>query len=72
MVKTRFEVIGFNEYNSVWDACQKIVKNEGYRGFFIGMRVALLRDLPFSGLYYPLYEESKVVVSAALGHQSLS
>lgn len=72
VVKTRFEVIGFNEYNSIWDACTKVVQNEGYRGFFIGLRVAFLRDLPFSGLYYPLYEESKVVVSAALGHKSLT
>jgi len=72
VVKTRFEVIGFNEYNSVWDACKKVVEKEGYRGFFIGLRVAFLRDLPFSGLYYPMYEESKVLVSAALGHKSLT
>ena len=67
VIKTRFEVIGFNEYTSIYDAFNKVMKNEGAKGFFQGLSVALLRDLPFSGLYYPLYEESKVVFGATLG-----
>jgi hypothetical protein len=55
VIKTRFEVIGFNEYNSISDACKKIYLHEGIGGFFTGLRVSLIRDVPFSGIYYPIY-----------------
>lgn len=48
----------------MWDACKKIKLQEGYGGFFTGLKVAILRDVPFSGIYYPLYEESKVFFRA--------
>ena len=72
VIKTRFEVIGFNEYSSVSDAVRKILRQEGVRGFFTGLYVSILRDLPFSGLYYPLYEESKKAFAYSLGMQALS
>ena len=72
MVKTRFEVIGFNEYTSVWDGVRKIMAKEGPRGFYTGLQVSLIRDLPFSGLYYPLYEESKTAFAFLLGMDYLS
>ena len=55
VIKTRLEVIGFNEYNSTYDACKKIVRNEGFGGFFTGLKVSLIRDVPFSGIFYPIY-----------------
>lgn len=55
VIKTRLEVIGFNEYSSTYDACKKIVRNEGYGGFFTGLKVSLIRDVPFSGIFYPIY-----------------
>lgn len=55
MVKTRLEVIGFNEYSGISDACSKIYRNEGIPGFFTGMKISLIRDVPFSGTFYPIY-----------------
>ena len=55
IIKTRLEVIGFNEYNSISDACRKIYVQEGTSGFFTGLKVSLLRDVPFSGIFYPIY-----------------
>lgn len=55
VIKTRFEVIGFNEYNSISDACRKIYKQEGARGFMTGLKASLVRDVPFSGIFYPFY-----------------
>ena len=72
VVKTRFEVIGFNEYSSILDGVRKIMAHEGPRGFFTGLQVSILRDLPFSGLYYPLYEESKTAFAFALGMNALN
>ena len=56
VIKTRFEVIGFNEYNSTFDAVRKIYKAEGYSGFTTGIKVSLIRDVPFSGAFYPIYK----------------
>lgn len=43
----------------MFDAVAKISKNEGFGGFFTGLKVSLIRDVPFSGIYYPIYELSK-------------
>ncbi len=59
IIKTRFEVIGFNEYNSITNACQKIYRIEGMGGFFTGLKVSLIRDVPFSGIFYPIYNMFK-------------
>lgn len=55
VIKTRLEVIGFNEYNGVFDASRKIYYKEGLPGFFTGLKVSLIRDVPFSGIFYPIY-----------------
>jgi len=53
------EVLGFQEYNSLTDAIKKVYINEGPLGFFTGLKVSLIRDVPFAGIFFPLYELSK-------------
>ncbi|EGR33460.1 solute carrier family member 38, putative [Ichthyophthirius multifiliis] len=62
VLKTRFEVIGQNEYKNIIQAAQKIYIDEGLKGFYRGIGPMLMRDLPFSGaisatiaiiIYYP-------------------
>ena len=55
VIKTRLEVIGFNEYHGFDDAIRKIYKKEGLKGFFTGLRISLIRDVPFAGMFYPIY-----------------
>ena len=55
VIKTRMEVLGFNGYNSLFDAARKIYLLEGLGGFYTAIRVSLLRDVPFSGTFYPVY-----------------
>lgn len=55
VIKTRFEVVGFNEYKSMHDAARQIYRREGMSGYFTGLKVSLLRDVPFSGIFYPIY-----------------
>jgi solute carrier family 25 protein 38 len=66
VIKTRLEVLGFEEYKSLWDASKKIYYEEGSRGFFTGLRVSLIRDVPFSGVFFPIYEICKVFYSRLL------
>jgi hypothetical protein len=53
------EVLSFNEYSGLGDAIVKIYKNEGVGGYYTGLKVSLIRDVPFSGVYFPIYEVCK-------------
>lgn len=59
VVKTRLEVLGFQEYNGLSDAMVKVYQKEGLGGFFTGLKISLIRDVPFSGIFFPIYEHSK-------------
>jgi hypothetical protein len=72
VVKTRFEVIGFNEYTSIADAVTKIYATEGLKGFMVGLKVGCFRDVPFTGIYYPIYEEAKHAYARLFGFELLS
>lgn len=67
VVKTRFEVIGFSEYNNVTDAFRQIIMKEGFGGLMTGLKVSLIRDVPFSGIFYPIYGLFKSYFSLMLG-----
>lgn len=55
VIKTRLEVIGFSEYNNTLDAFRQILAKEGAKGFFTGLKISLIRDVPSSGIFYPVY-----------------
>lgn len=60
VVKTRFEVIGFNEYSGIADAFIKIYQKEGLKSLFTnGVFYALIKDVPFSAIQFPVYEMIK-------------
>lgn len=59
IIKTRMEVLSFNEYSGLGDAIRKIYTTEGLGGFFTGLKVSLIRDVPFSGVYFPIYSICK-------------
>jgi len=63
IVKTRNEVIGFNSYNSFLEGFGKIMKQEGFKGYFKGLKPNLIKDIPFSAVFYPLYEFFKICFS---------
>jgi hypothetical protein len=41
------------------DGVVKIYSKEGIRGFFTRLRISLLRDVPFSLIFFPIYEMNK-------------
>ena len=67
VVKTRFEVVGFQEYSGVTDAFRQILAKEGAGGLFTGLKISLIRDVPFSGIFYPIYNMFKSYFALALG-----
>jgi hypothetical protein len=68
VIKTRLEVVGFNEYDGIMDAGRKIILKEGYRGFFTGLGISLIRDVPFSGVFYPVYHSFRTFYRWVLEH----
>lgn len=38
---------------------RKVYLQEGWRGFFTGLKISLIRDVPFSGIFFPIYEICK-------------
>jgi len=46
-------------WSDVYKCLKDLVKAQGVRGLWNGYTATLLRDVPFSALYWPLYEQSK-------------
>ncbi|XKL66754.1 hypothetical protein PGB90_010174 [Kerria lacca] len=59
ILKTRFES-GEYHYRGLFHALHKIYQTEGWRGFSRGLVPTIVRDVPFSGLYYLFYTRMKI------------
>ncbi|XP_045767730.1 solute carrier family 25 member 40-like isoform X2 [Maniola jurtina] len=46
-------------YSEINLALRQVLKYEGYRGLFRGLGSTLLRDVPFSGIYWTTFESTK-------------
>ncbi|CAG9464188.1 unnamed protein product [Pedinophyceae sp. YPF-701] len=58
LVKTRMESVGYT-YTGTLDALRKIVRESGARGLFKGAVPTLAANVPFSAIYYLLYQRAK-------------
>ena len=67
IIKTRMEMIGFSEYSGTIHAARSMLAKEGVRGLFTGTAVSLIRDVPFSGLFYPSYCAFQTYFASLLG-----
>lgn len=56
VLKTRFEVVGNNQYSSIKDAVSSMYKREGLKGFYTGILPTLYRDVPYAGIQYSTYK----------------
>lgn len=64
VLKTRFES-GMYKYQSMSHALRVTYASEGVRGLFSGLTPTLLRDAPYSGLYYMFYSQLKSLCPAS-------
>ncbi|KAL5238007.1 hypothetical protein ACI65C_005417 [Semiaphis heraclei] len=49
------------KYLDVHHAMQSLLKYHGYKGLWKGLGSTLLRDVPFSGIYWAMYEQIKQI-----------
>lgn len=59
LIKTRMESAIFAHYSNPVMALRAVVHKEGLRGLFRGLVPTVLRDAPFSGIYYSVYSSLK-------------
>jgi len=70
VLKTRYESKDFH-YNNMANALRSIYKTEGLKGLYSGLSATILRDVPFSGLYFMFYTQLKQL-PAVLGDETCS
>jgi solute carrier family 25 S-adenosylmethionine transporter 26 len=62
-VRNPFELIKQNmqigKYSTIKEALVEIFKQNGFKGFYRGYLITVLREIPFGILQYPLYEKFK-------------
>ncbi|CAF0768277.1 unnamed protein product [Brachionus calyciflorus] len=70
IVKIRMQVAGEIQSQARSERTLKIVKELGFVGLYKGVRACLLRDIPFSMIYFPSYSHMKKTLSDENGHNS--
>lgn len=50
---------GTGEIKGLIDCSKKIIKRDGYNGFFKGLNASILRDAPSYGIYFVIFESFK-------------
>lgn len=70
IVKIRMQVAGEVGAPSKRQSIGSIVKELGLFGLYKGVRACLLRDIPFSMIYFPSYAHTKKLFSDENGHNS--
>ncbi|KAH3872288.1 mitochondrial glycine transporter-like [Dreissena polymorpha] len=64
VLKTRYESGEF-QYSNMLRGIMSIYHLEGLKGLFSGLSATMLRDVPFSGLYFMFYTQLKQLASTA-------
>ena len=63
VIKTRLES-GLFDYHDVKKAFSSILRVEGIRGLYTGVTATLMRDAPFSSIYYMFYSQLRKLTEA--------
>lgn len=70
IVKIRMQVAGEIHSQAKRESIGKIVRELGFFGLYKGVKACLLRDIPFSMIYFPTYAHMKKKLSDEKGHNS--
>ncbi|ESN98772.1 hypothetical protein HELRODRAFT_162228 [Helobdella robusta] len=71
LLKTRYES-GIFSYHSTVDALLRVYRGEGIKGSYRGLVATMCRDVPYSGIYFVLYNSLKHFLTDDLSMSSSS
>lgn len=66
LVRTAVQAGGPADHRSLWRTTASVFGQRGLRGFWRGWGLTLWRDVPFSMIYWPLYETFSAVLGGPL------
>lgn len=69
VVKTRYESGLFN-YRGLFDALKDTYLRHGLKGLYSGLTPTLLRDVPYSGIYYMFFTQLKDLKNCRDAHET--
>ena len=61
------EMPGFAKYNNMWIGFTQIYKVEGLRGMWQGILPTLLRDTPYTAIWYSSYGQFNILINNISG-----
>jgi solute carrier family 25 (mitochondrial aspartate/glutamate transporter), member 12/13 len=71
IIKIRMQVAGEIKSGKT-ERLRSILKDLGFVGLYKGVRACLLRDIPFSAIYFPVYSHSKKALADENGHNDVT
>lgn len=72
VIKTRAQTSSYgSSVASSLAAAKLVLKIDGFKGFYRGFGITVMREIPFTSLQFPLYEYLKYRLSLALDSRSL-
>ncbi|KAI6139310.1 mitochondrial carrier domain-containing protein [Pisolithus tinctorius] len=72
VIKTRAQTSSYgSSVASSLAAAKLVLKNDGFKGFYRGFGITVMREIPFTSLQFPLYEYLKYRLSLALDSRPL-
>ena len=66
VVKTMFESDRFKSIDGFFGMFKHVYKQDGFKGFFKGFSVTVLRDAPHAAIYVAIYEHTKTLINGHL------
>ncbi|KAF7293038.1 hypothetical protein MIND_01203200 [Mycena indigotica] len=71
VIKTRAQTSSYGPGQSSFSAAQHILASDGFRGFYRGFGITIMREIPFTSIQFPLYELLKAKLSIYTGRKPL-
>ncbi|KAJ3516479.1 hypothetical protein NMY22_g14198 [Coprinellus aureogranulatus] len=72
VIKTRMQTSSYGaDGRSSWASAKLVLANDGWRGFYRGFGITVMREIPFTSIQFPLYELFKVQGAKFTGQEKL-
>ncbi|TEB40123.1 S-adenosylmethionine transporter [Coprinellus micaceus] len=72
VIKTRMQTSSYGAAGtSSWASAKLVLANDGWRGFYRGFGITVMREIPFTSIQFPLYEFFKVQGAEFTGREKL-
>ncbi|KAG8761632.1 S-adenosylmethionine transporter [Serendipita sp. 396] len=69
VVKSRTQTSSYGPLASSFMSARMTLRTQGWRGFYKGFGLTIMREIPFTSIQFPVYEFLKIKLADALGRE---